>query len=272
MRNFCSKCGNKIDEVTGKCPVCDKKLTKKEIKKQRKKEKKEEKRKAKKEQWKKLSFKKKIKKICLRFVLIILVTSVITGGTIVALTYFNVVDIPIVSIWFETTPEEKEANKIVLAFDTNNLEEINRLIFPNTFYDIDDNINVDFRRSEKSATENIGVFDTLLKKTSISFVKEENSKFVYNVTSPNMEGVFDDVEYIKTELDLSNYIKEYANQADMTKFTVKVDFVVIDEEIFANYNTEEFVNAITGGLLSEYKVLYQKYFEDIKSGKVVNLK
>lgn len=37
---FCSKCGNKLDDTTCKCHVCDKEPRKKEIRKQKKEEKK----------------------------------------------------------------------------------------------------------------------------------------------------------------------------------------------------------------------------------------
>lgn len=272
MQKFCTTCGSKLDEVTGKCPICDRELTKKESRKQKKEEKKEAKRVARKEKWKKLTFKQKIKKICLRLIVFLFVILLIICGTAVTLTYFNVIDIPIVSNWFEKTPEEEAANKIESAFDINNLEEINRLIFPNDYYDVDDNINLDFNTSEKVDAEDIGIFSHLFEKTSVSYVKQENSKFIYDVTSPNMKGVFDDVEHIKTEHELSNHIQEYANRAEITKFTVAVDFAEIDGEIVTNYNTEEFINAITGGLLDEYKTLYKRYFEDLKSGKVVNLK
>lgn len=101
MQKFCTKCGSKIDEATGKCPVCDRELTKKEIRKQKKEEKKEAKRTAKKEKWKKLSFKQKVKKICLRFVLIILVLLLLFGSGTAALVYFDVVDIPIINEIFD---------------------------------------------------------------------------------------------------------------------------------------------------------------------------
>lgn len=97
MQKFCTKCGSKLDEVTGKCPVCDKELTKKEIRKQKKEEKKEAKRTAKKEKWKKLSFKQKVKKISLRFVLILLVLLLLFCSGTATLVYFDIVDVPVVT-------------------------------------------------------------------------------------------------------------------------------------------------------------------------------
>lgn len=98
---FCSKCGNKLDDTTCKCHVCDKEPRKKEIRKQKKEEKKKLKKTAKKEKWKKLSFKQKVKKICLKFVLIILVLLLLLSSGTATLVYFDVVDIPAISQMFD---------------------------------------------------------------------------------------------------------------------------------------------------------------------------
>lgn len=117
MQKFCTKCGSKLDEATGKCPVCDRELTKKEIRKQKKEEKKEAKRTAKKEKWKKLSFKQKVKKICLRFVLIILVLLLLFGSGTATLVYFEIVDIPAISRIFDLMGVSKKETE---AAGTNN--------------------------------------------------------------------------------------------------------------------------------------------------------
>lgn len=117
MQKFCTKCGSKLDEVTGKCPVCDKEPTKKEIRKQKKEEKKEAKRVAKKEKWKKLSFKQKVKKISLRFVLILLVLLLLFGSGTATLVYFDIIDIPVISRIFDLMGVSKEETEDV---DTQN--------------------------------------------------------------------------------------------------------------------------------------------------------
>lgn len=101
MDKFCSKCGQPLDSSTGKCAICDKELTKKEMRKQKKEEKKEAKRAAKKEKWKKLSFKQKVKKISLRFVLILLVLLLLFCSGTATLVYFDIVDVPIINEIFD---------------------------------------------------------------------------------------------------------------------------------------------------------------------------
>lgn len=101
MQKYCSKCGGKLDDITGKCLVCDKELTKKELKKQKKEEKKETKRAFKKEKWKKLSFKQKVKKICLRFVIGVLVLLLLFGVGTATMVYFDIVDVPVVGGMFD---------------------------------------------------------------------------------------------------------------------------------------------------------------------------
>lgn len=94
MQKFCTKCGGKLDE-TGRCPNCQ--PTKKELKARKKEQKKATKKAVKNEKWKKLSFKEKVKKICLRLLIIVLVLALVTGGATGALVYFGIIDIPVIS-------------------------------------------------------------------------------------------------------------------------------------------------------------------------------
>ena len=112
MAKFCSKCGTKLDETTGLCPNCDKKkrkkkddigtdpnqtLTKKELKKRKKKEKKQGKKLRKKEKRMKMTKGQRVRSAILKFVLFLILFIVVAGGVLGALTYFDIVDVPIVN-------------------------------------------------------------------------------------------------------------------------------------------------------------------------------
>lgn len=101
MAKFCKKCGSKLDEVSGKCPNCDKvaeekntssdnvpeqqkQLSKKEMKAEKKKSKKQ----AKKD--------KKKKHICLRIITFLLCFVLFVSCVSGVFVYFNIVDIPCV--------------------------------------------------------------------------------------------------------------------------------------------------------------------------------
>ncbi len=101
MQKFCRKCGRKLDEKTGLCPNCDKSVSRHEkrmIEKERKKELKKQK---KAEKWAKLTIGQKIKKVCLRILVAVLILLLLTGGAMGALTYFDVVDIPVFNEIFD---------------------------------------------------------------------------------------------------------------------------------------------------------------------------
>lgn len=125
MAKFCSKCGTKLDETTGLCPNCDKKkrkksvsqekiieaektgqkvvrtskdsLSKKKLKKKYKAEKKEAKKAKKKEKKAKLTTGQKVCRFFLKLVLWMILLVVLVGGIIGGLTYFGVIDIPVLT-------------------------------------------------------------------------------------------------------------------------------------------------------------------------------
>ena len=62
------------------------------------------------------------------------------------------------------------------------------------------------------------------------------------------------------ESSLDKLIKE----APMKEYVVSIPYEKKDGEIIANYRIEEFINAITGGLLESYKEIYTKMLEELK--------
>lgn len=197
MRKFCTKCGSKLDDVTGKCPVCDKELTKKEVRKQKKEEKKEAKRTAKKEKWKKLSFKQKVKKICLRFVLIILVLLLLLGSGTATLVYFDVVDIPIINEIFDFIGiKEIEQMKDTSSNKEGNVSEENDTT-SNTQYSVDHpDADKYFKDNSKILSEiNVDKSDKVLSEVDVYNLLNERGFVDYPiVTEYSMDG-----EYNKTE-------------------------------------------------------------------------
>ena len=62
------------------------------------------------------------------------------------------------------------------------------------------------------------------------------------------------------ESSLDKLIKETQRK----EYVVSIPYEKKDGKIIANYRTEEFVNAITGGLLESYKEIYAKMLEEWK--------
>lgn len=53
----------------------------------------------------------------------------------------------------------------------------------------------------------------------------------------------------------------YIADAEVTKYEASVEYAEMNGSIVGNYQTPEFVNAITGGLLEEYRDGYQGFLE-----------
>lgn len=77
MANYCGKCGSKLDDTTGLCPNCDKEQFE-EVK----------------PQTQKTQAKPNVAKRILKFLLALLLTILLLGGSIGALSYFDVINIP----------------------------------------------------------------------------------------------------------------------------------------------------------------------------------
>ena len=43
---------------------------------------------------------------------------------------------------------------------------------------------------------------------------------------------------------------------------MSLEYILVDDEPIVNYQNEEFVNAVTGGLLDAYKNLYSEMLEE----------
>lgn len=287
MAKFCGKCGAKLDEETGKCPNCDKviineihqtnnsvdtnkqspaktntdatankELSKKELKA------------AKKAQKKAIKKVKRKKHVFLRIVAILLCLAILSSGVAGILVYFNIVNIPfitnVVDKFVKKTPQEAYATEIVSAFNNNDMSKINDIILNNNSLGIDDNIGATFEDNETKES-NKGVLSIIFGESHLTLIRVENNMFVYEVEAPDMNGVFDNISSVQTQDELIKHIEKYAKDAKHKKSEVSVEFTEKDDSFIADYKTEEFINAITGGLVDEYKGIFTQYMDEIIS-------
>ena len=244
------------------------KADKKAAKKDRKAQKKAAKKAKKKEKWTKLTFGQKVGKIFTKIIVVAICVAILTIGIAGVLVYFNIIDIPfitnIIDKFVKTTPQEAYATEIVRAFNNNDMPKINDIIFNSNSLNIDDNIGATFEDNETKQS-NKGVISIIFAETHIALVRVENNRFVYEVEAPDMNGVFDNISSIQTQDELIKHIEKYAKDAKHKKSEVSVEFTEKDDSFIADYITEEFINAITGGLVDEYKGIFTQYMDEITS-------
>lgn len=273
MAKFCKKCGNLLDENTGICKECNPTDTSTEnelvLSPKDKNDISNPKIKEKHNRKKKTSTKQKKKKLLLKIIALVMVVIIITGSAIVALVYFDVVDIPFVSQLINRltkfSEEETFASEIVTAFEADDIEKINDIIFSSNKVVLDENFGVSFNGDTKDTNTELknGILSAIFSCVDISCDSVDSQQFVYTIVSPDMSGVFDNVLELQTADELVEHICDYAKEAKTVKNNVAVAYVNNQGEIIADYQTEEFINAITGGLADEYKKIYTQYINEL---------
>lgn len=240
-------------------------LSKKALKEEKKKQKKQAKKAQKKQKRAQLTTKQKVKRFFVKLIAVVIALSILAGCGTVVLVYFNILNIPYISNVIDKITvkisQEKDAEAIEKAFKDGDVEKINLLIFGENTVKID---SIDFEIALNDGFSEDGLISHILKKTTVTTEKRTDSTITYKISSPNMQGVFDDIMSIQTQEELLNHIISYADSSELIENDITVDYVVIDNELKINYQTTDFINAILGGLISEYNALYQKALDEMR--------
>ena len=159
--------------------------------------------------------------------------------------------------------EEKEvktrAEEVGTTIESGDMEEINNLIFGINESDVVNGME-EILGTEESNTAQDGILSDIFKRNTIKVGNVSKDTIEYQIEAPNLSEIF--VEILNEKKDLSEeqfleYMGEYIGKAELKKVTVIIPYIVENEEIVIDYQNEEFIDAITGGLLSAYRQLYQ---------------
>lgn len=143
---------------------------------------------------------------------------------------------------------EKEIHKL----SSGDINEINEVLFGYT----------DTLAGEDNIVGNI------VSRSSIKILSVSDTEIELEVTAPNMKGSI--VSLINNNPDNTNdeLLKELLTYADNTKkvrHNIQLNYTNIDKQLKIDYFNEEFIDALTGGLLSDYMEfrsnLKQSYLE-----------
>ena len=268
MSKFCGKCGSPIDQKTGRCPNCSKNAAVRSVKgKQKAPKKRERKTGARKKRASPaaLTFGQKTKRFFLRFFISVLIIGILLIGIIAALSYFDVVDVPIISptvdLIVDKFSHKSEAKKIETAFSEHNIEEINSLIFGVKKSELEQEAEEEFgiKFDDQSGNDTFnkdGFIARILEKTSVTVVKVEKSTVKYRISAPDMKGSLTDFDEYESQENLEKGLIDHISSAPMRETEVDVPFEKIDGNLVFNYRSEQFLDAVTGGFITEYSELY----------------
>lgn len=163
---------------------------------------------------------------------------------------------------------EAEAQVVADAFTDGDMEAINKIIFGTNGFEIDDGLSDIWEENTQSQN---GVLTYIFDLVTVKVQKITGSTVEYKIEAPNMSEVFLNIEVDSNGADISQdeilqYIKNYAQNAKTVDTTVSIEYILADDEPIINYQNEEFINAVTGGLLDAYKTLYSEMLEEYAEG------
>ena len=175
--------------------------------------------------------------------------------------------------------EYREAiNKDYTILASGSTEERARLIFPSYGLSLsDESVNsilaeygATIESAENETPHSNGVFTAIIERIVITPKHVEKCgtgyKVTYEIEAPDLSNFIEDSAQSGTFLnptDFSAHMLAYIANAEVTKYEAGVEYAEMNGSIIGNYQTPEFVNAITGGLLEEYRDGYQEFLEAV---------
>ena len=169
-------------------------------------------------------------------------------------------------------------NKDYTILASGSAEERARLIFPSYGLCLNDEsvnsilaeygANINPTESDKSPSN--GVFTAILARTAFTPKNVEKCdigyKVTYEIEAPDLSDFIEDSTQSNafTNLsDFSSYMFTYIANSEVKKYEVGIEYTEVNGSVVGNYQTPEFVNAVTGDLLEVYREGYQELLESM---------
>ena len=148
---------------------------------------------------------------------------------------------------------KEEAEKIVVSFEHGDLLSAQKLIFG---YEADDGFDGEMTQALLSDQ---GSIPMVLSRSKVSLlgVNSLNNTVRYKITSADLSSFFQDYISNGSQNDIAEYLADYLDSTEiLDDEEVEVAYRIVDDKVIIEYATTEFVDAITGGLISSYQQLY----------------
>lgn len=151
------------------------------------------------------------------------------------------------------------AENVVEIFQNGNKEKIDELVFGYQELAMED--------ENQEEGEKEGILEKIFKNISIRVKRITGKEIQYEISSPDLSTFFDTLEKENKMLsasEMESSLDKLIKEAQRKEYVVSIPYEKKNGKIIAAYRTEEFVNAITGGLLESYKEIYAKILEEWK--------
>lgn len=159
------------------------------------------------------------------------------------------------------------AEEIVNSINDNDMGTLQKLIMgeENLTYDEELSDFFDTENEEDSSSES-GIISEIVAQDSIKLKKINDSTIEYEIKAPKLENIFQDaLDQNLEDSEIEDYLREYIRNADKEKIDVEVSYTYVDGIFKADYETEEFVNALTGNMIKSYQELVQQMIQEMST-------
>lgn len=156
---------------------------------------------------------------------------------------------------------EAEAQIIVEAVENKDIKTVEQIILGTDEFMVDEELEDFFQDSEEG---NNGIITKIIEQDAIEVKKITEEYILYEITAPDLSNMFQDVmkEENLTADSFEEYIYHYIVTTDKTQIEIEVPYTYENEEFTADYSTQEFVNGITGNLITAYQELIQQMVQE----------
>lgn len=159
------------------------------------------------------------------------------------------------------------AEEIVNSINDNDMGTLQKLIMGEDDLTYDEELSdfFDIENEEDSSSEN-GIISEIVAQDSIKLKKINDSTIEYEIKAPKLENIFQDaLDQNLEDSEIEDYLREYIRNADKEKIDVEVSYTYVDGIFEADYETEEFVNALTGNMIKSYQELVQQMIQELST-------
>lgn len=157
---------------------------------------------------------------------------------------------------------EANAEEVVDCINNNDMSTLQKIVMGNNLLS-DDSLSEFFETEiEDDNPDESGIISEIIAQDSIKLKKINDNSIEYELKTPKLENIFQDaLEQDLEDDEIEDYLREYIRTADKDKCNVEVPY---NDGVFkADYATEEFVNALTGGMIKSYQELVQKMLQEM---------
>lgn len=152
-------------------------------------------------------------------------------------------------------------NNIVDAVENNDISELDSIINGTDELAEDEEL-ADF--FETDTEQGNGMMSKIIKYDTIEVEMVGKDAITYKITAPDLSNLFSDMKAGNvTEENIDSFMDDYISDAKMVTNEVDVSYTYEEEKFSAEYDTEEFINALTGNMVTAYQELIQDVQNEI---------